>query len=689
MPKKHKISELDQMFLDAESIDQAIFSEMRSNVRLIAGDHYTRGASSRYFKRLRNHGGTKQEQKLRITKNYIGKTFKIYLNHIMSTGPNVGFTPNNENELQDQKVTEMNEAVWRHAETTQRLDKKRRKWAEDYIGIGEVFVKQFYDPDAGSIVGYESSGEYDAQGHEIPDEDKPVHMGEIKFELIHGFNLLRSPDAKTLEESPYLINRKMVSIQDLQAAFPDKASKIKPTMDKTYRIFDSNSGAVRNMGKNEALVKEFYWRPSAEYPEGFFQMYTESVDLASGELPGGVFPINYATYEEIPTSPRGRSFVKQARAPQAEINRTSSKMAEHQITLGDDKLLIQNGTKVTAGASLPGVRSVNYTGMPPTILQGRDGSQYLPYLQENIHELKDITNTRELDKEGRAKTDAYAMLFQAASAKKEFALPIQAFEQFLIDVTNTHLALARVHYENYAVIKAVGKPEAVNMEEFRAAPDTSFTVKVVAQSEDLHTKMGKQMALNHIIQFAGAQLGPEHIAKIIREMPFVNTKNITEDLTLDYDSAVNSILALDRGQLPVFSQFDNHVNMIKMLTGRMRKADFPMMPPEVQQNYQQVVQLHEQQELENQQRIQEMEAGFIPTGGPLTGVDFFVPNPKDPSKTRRARVPFESINWLIEMIEKQGSSLEKLEQLNPSTVAHMADNLMKTDQAQRMGQIPQ
>ena len=687
MAKKYKLSELDQMFLDAESIDSTIFSEMRSNIRLIAGDHYTRGASSKFFKRFRNQEDAKSGQKLRITKNYIGKIFKVYLNHIMSSGPNVGFQANNENELQDQKATELNEAVWRHAESSQRLDKKVRKWAEDYIGIGEVFVKQFYDPDAGAVVGYEPSGEFGPEGQMLPDKNKPVHMGQIKFELIHGFNLLRSPDAKTLEESPYFINRKMVQIADLKLAFPDKADKIKPTMDKTYRIFDTNSGAVRSMGKDEALVKEFYFRPSPQYPEGFFQMYTESVDLASGELPGGIFPIDYATYEEIPTSPRGRSFVKQARAPQAEINRTSSKIAEHQITLGDDKLLIQNGTKVTAGASLPGMRSVNFTGMPPTVMPGRDGSQYLPYLQENIGELKDITNTREMDKEKIAKMDVHALLFQAASEKKEFALPIQTFEQFLVDVATTHLNLARVHLENHAIIKAIGKPEAINISEFRSAPDTSFSIKIVPQADDLVTKMGKQMALNHILQFSGAQLGPEHIGKIIRSMPFVNTENITEDLTMDYDASTNAILALDRGELPPMSQFDNHVNMVKMLTGRMRKADFKMLGPDIQQNYMQVVQLHEQQEMVNQQRIQEMEAGFIPTGGPLVGVDFFVPNPNSPGNTRRARIPFEAVHWLIQMIEKQGSSLENLEQLNPSVVAHMAGG-QEQNAPQLVGPLP-
>lgn len=690
---KHSLTELEELFQEAESIDQSIFSEMRSNVQLIAGDHYSKGTSSKFHNRLRDPRQAVSQQKLRITKNYVRKIHKIYLNHILGTGPNVGFEPHNNNELKDTKAAQLHEAVWRDAEDKQRLKKKIKKWAEDYVGIGECAVKQFYVPDAGALIGHEPL--LDKQGQEvmgedgfpIPDEDKPIHVGEIQFEQIHGFNLLRSPDAKEMEESPYLIERKMVNVKNLKLTFPDKADKIKPSNDDTFMIMDANSGAVRRTGREETMVKEFYFRPSPQYPEGYFYIHTKELILASGPLPGGIFPIVFAAFDEIPTSPRGRSFVKQARAPQAEINRTSSKIAEHQITLGDDKILIQNGTKVTAGATLPGVRSVNYTGIAPVILPGRTGEQYLPYLQSQIQEIKDITNTERLDVNKIAKMDAHALLFQAASDKKEFSLPIATFEQFLVDIVTTHLRLAKAHLEDFAVIKAVGSPEQINIQEFRDAPSIHFSIKIVPQADDLVSKMGKQLALNHILQFSAGQMDKQDIGRIIRAMPFVNEESVTEDLTIDYDSATNAILALDRGQLPRIFKFDNHLSMIARLSGRMRKADFDTLSPQIQNAYEQAIQVHEQMESENVKAAQALKDGFIPTTGPLVGIDFFVRDPKNPEKTRRARIPFSAVQWLIEKIESQGQKLEDLEQLEPAVLADMARNVIQVNQGQNAGSI--
>ena len=68
--KKPNISELNQYYLDAESADQSIFADMRSNLLLVSGDHYNKSQSS-FHKRLRDNKEVSQEQKLRLTKNHI------------------------------------------------------------------------------------------------------------------------------------------------------------------------------------------------------------------------------------------------------------------------------------------------------------------------------------------------------------------------------------------------------------------------------------------------------------------------------------------------------------------------------------------------------------------------------------------------------------------------------------------
>jgi hypothetical protein len=401
------------------------------------------------------------------------------------------------------------------------------------------------------------------------------------------------------------------------------------------------------------------------------------VTLAEGELPGGIFPIVVQVFDKIQTTPRGRSAVKQMRPYQAEINRSASKMAEHQITLGDDKLLIQNGTKVSAAATLPGVRAYSYTGAVPTILEGRSGAQYLEYMNSQITELYSVMNIAEDTQENQANLDPYVLLFRSARQKKKFQRYIKRYEKFLINVVKTFLSLAKVHLDDDALIYAMGSMERVNIPEFKKLPDICYEIKVVAQSEDIESKLGKQIVLNHALQYVGQRLQPEDIGKLMRQMPFADFDASFDDMTIDYDSTTNDILALDRGEQPPVGEYDNHVYCIKRLTSRMRKPDFKFLPSNVQQNYHSKVDLHQQMQAFQVSQVQRAEQGFIPTGGYLVAIDFYVSDPTDSTgvKTRRARIPYEAIQWLIKQLEVQGQTQDSMEGMELGAQAQIAEKL--------------
>jgi len=181
------------------------------------------------------------------------------------------------------------------------------------------------------------------------------------------------------------------------------------------------------------------------------------------------------------------------------------------------------------------------------------------------------------------------------------------------------------------------------------------------------------LMLNHTLQYAGAQLGKDDIGKVLRAMPYANGEECFNDLTMDYDVATNDILALDRGKVPPIHEYDNHVYMAKRLVARTRQADFEYLPAEIKNNYAMKIEAHQQAEVVRQKQIQAAEAGFIPTDGPSVVVDFYVSDPLNPGKTRRARLPFNSIQWLIDKLEQQGNPLDSLEQMGNKALQSMAD----------------
>jgi len=670
------IGTLNSKYLEADTIDGPIFAEQRSNIKLILGDHYNR-KTSRHLERLRSTKQLSNQIKLRLTKNHISRIIKIYINNILNQSPGVTVVPKNEKEAQDRKAAELNLAVWEHIKKEHRIEEKISQYCSDYIGIGEAFVKITWDADIGAPVPIEDT--IDADTGEIVQRVQMV-PGNLSFERIFGFNLLRDPGAKSFDEARWVIHRKMVDKKELQSRFDPKDPRYEYIVEAgkdTYTVFEGQGGSY-DSAKNKVMVREFYFRPCSQYPQGYYFITTEKGILHHGELPLGLFPILHAGFDEVPTSPRSRSIIKQLRPYQAEINRAASKMAEHQVTLGDDKILIQSGTKIAPGGQISGVRGIQYSGIAPQILQGRSGAQYLEYMNSQIQEMYKVANIFEETEEKQMQLDPYALLFRRMREKLRFSTYAEKFERLLIDICKMCLSLYKAYAIEQLVIPAIGREEIVNMPEFKSSEDIRFQIKIEPRTDDMVSQLGGQMAFSQMLQYAGDKLSPEAVGKIAINMPFINDKEIFSELTMNYENLQNVILAVERGEDIQVDPNDDHIYMAKHLRARTRKADFKFLAPEIQQKYEQIIQQHNQINIQQQQMIQAAQAGFIPSGGPLIGVDFFVNyDPVDPSKSRRARVPSESIQWLIDKLNQQGTSQEVLSQLDQSQQAELAASLLQ------------
>jgi hypothetical protein len=76
--------------------------------------------------------------------------------------------------------------------------------------------------------------------------------------------------------------------------------------------------------------------------------------------------------------------------------------------------------------------------------------------------------------------------------------------------------------------------------------------------------------------------------------------------------------------------------------------------------------------------MQRAAQGYIPTGGALLGCDFYVPDPNsETGNTKRARIPSESLQWLVKQIEAQGQSLEQIEGMSGSGKEGVASEMVR------------
>lgn len=692
--KKHNIEALNQHYRDAESCDDEIFSEMRSNLLLVSGNHYSKKTTS-FFTRVRQTQRLNETQKLRLTKNHIHKITRHYIQAIAGKVPGVIPAAQNEMDMQDKKAADLNLAVWSDFRHRYNLKEKFNEYIQNFVELGEMCAFIYWDPNEGDVKGYEplvdEQGQpaMDEMGQMVPDTEKPIFTGAFQFKNIPGFNLLRAPQAKSMKASPYHIVREMVEKEELLGAYGEDESKKRIIGDGDtgeFIVFDTNKKQYRSE-ESQILVRYHFFRPCKQYPQGYYYISTERGILEEAEIPFGIYPIIWQGFDTYSTNPRGYSIIKVARPYQAEINRASSQAATHQITVGDDKIIYQGGTKMAPGALLPGVRGITYQGAAPQILPGRDGGQFLPYIESQISEMYSACMLEEINMENESgQIDPYTLLFRSASSKVKFSRYIEKVEAFMKEFCQVTLELAKHYLPDDAFIQAVGKSEAINIQEFRAMVPLSYQIKVEEQSADISDRLGQQLALNHLIQYAGQQMDAKQLALLAKEMPYLKNTQIVKRLTVEYDNAENDMLQIERGQMPFVGPYADNKIYIDAVTHRMKQADFQMLPPNVKQIYDQYLGIHEDQQAQKMQAQQAAKDGFIPTGGSLITVQMSLPDPQSSSGAKQVRLPYEAITYLIKKLEAQGATLDDLERMNDGVVLDMMNRMGQQQTPQ--GQLP-
>jgi len=665
------------MYKTGKRVDDALFAEQRTNILLKMGDHY-RKKSNVVYDELRTRGVITKKQKLRLTQNHVHRITNIYENSIIEANPSAEAVPYNEDELHDVKAAEMNNAVLGWARKTNDWEDAKAKFANDFITIGEVFAKVRYDYDLGPVVG-------------LDDKGNEFRQGEFVVDRIFAFDMKRDPNARSEKENAWWIHEQMINVDDYKKLVeefqPDKSKSISTSEKKTMKIFDGATGEYRE-AEDQVMVYELFLKPNKnkEYPNGYYILFSDYFILSEGELPFGIYPIICQGFDEMTTSPRSTSIIKVCRPYQVEINRSSSKMAEHQITLGDDKVYIQKGTKLSNGGYLHGVRAFQVSGQQPVIQPGRSGAQYLDYKLSQVQEMYQAVNLSFVLEEKEQIGDPYQLLFRSMKEKKRFAKYAEKFQRFEINIAKTILAMAKQYLTEDHMVKIAGRLEAVNIAEFKRMDDAGYEIKIAASSGDVESRFGKILAATQTLQYAGSSLSPDQIGNIIKNLPFGNEKQIFSTLTVDQDNANNDILALDRGEEVPVKLYENHEFMIQALTHRMKKSDYRFLSPEIQQRYEQKLDQHEMIYTEQKRSAEQAKMGMIPMGGFLTTVNTSWFNPAT-NRVERVKIPSESISWLMQKLQDQGRFAEEIDRIPLSSQASIGQDT-QSNQPQAGNIIP-
>jgi hypothetical protein len=676
--KEPTVEDLNQRYQEGKANLTRHFAELRANVLLDSGYHHNR----RFRWRDARPQRTNTTKKVKITKNHVQTICRHIENNILNANPGTGFFPRHERELKHQKTAEMCDSVWQYQRDKLNEDQQRKELAHDFVVEGETFLKVAWDKMGGTFLGYDQSVEVDLEtGEEMPiGEPQPIWTGALVWERMFPFDVITDPHARSWEATRWVICRKLIPIADLKATYAFDDEKLEfiseATSDDTYQIFDGLTG-MYNETKEHCLVREMYIRPCTTYPRGYYFFFTQEGILEQGELPSNAdgkplpFPIQYVGYDQSNTSVRSWSVIKQIKPLQMEINRAASAIVMESLVLGHSTVLSQAGSKLSTAGIGNGMKSLTYTGVKPDILRGSNGDQYMSYVAQQTQEMYELAGVpyREQDKPAQT-NDTLALLFRSLKDKKRFSYYAEKFERFLTQATELSIALCRIYMSEEELVPMVGKNEVVNMEEFKNTDPLHTLIKTRPRSDDFVSMMGKSIQVSSILQYAGSSLSATDVGILARNLPFLNEENIIEDSVLDYDIATNTILSLDRGEIPPIQDVEDHAYQIKRLTNRQKKPDYALLDQNIKNNYQDRIDMHMQFMISQQQEAAKANAGYIPSGGGLVAVDMYID--KD-GKQRRARLPYESLNWLVNRLQAQGTQQEVLSELPNNVQAQMGN----------------
>jgi hypothetical protein len=675
-PKPMKASDLNSKFSDSKTQLKDHLAEARTNVNLFIGNHFQKKLSR--LSRSLEKAPADSETKIRVTKNHTNTICKFIINSILGLAPTGVILPKNPAEIQDQKSAEIHAAIWEDYKTRNKFRDTVRRWAHDYIVIGEVWVNQFWDDQKGRVLGKELvtdpvTGE--------PTGENTIREGDVVLERIFSWDVRIDPGAKSFEEAEWVGYEKMVSQDVIKRTFGDSEEirkACKSDMDETFQVFDSATGGYQDQ-KGKVLLRQIYFRPCTDYPEGYFVFFTKETILAEGPLPTEIFPIKFLGMDEIPTSPRAASVIRTIRPDQMEVNRCASAIALTQMTLGFDKMIVPAGGQVDSSEMKSGVRLFKVPGGKASadIIPGRAGDQFLTTMTNAISEMYRKTGVPEQFDEKIQDTDILASLYKNQRQKLRFSLYADKFSDFLTDIIMDTLRLKKLYMRDEAFVAAVGKSERINIPEFKSLDDLGFQIKVEPGTEDLETRYGKHLSLTNTMQYLGNNLDKNTIGMLLKQMPFSNSEEIYADYTIEYETARNIMLALDRGEMPDIVTAGSPDYFFKQLEMRKFKPDFKFLPFQVQQAYQQQIDAYKQLYNDNLVQIQRAQEGFIPYDGPTVPVDGMyetITGSNGQPKSTRLQLPLSSLNWLVEHLQAQKIGFGNIQTLPQGQQAELAAN---------------
>lgn len=489
-----------------------------------------------------------------------------------------------------------------------------------------------------------------------------ITLGDVSTIVKEPYCMALDPLATDLHTARWIMEfaiqpldwiREMYGKQD--EGYTGRVDEVKPetqlsgSMRRFYQLKNSsgvkNAATLEGVGNNDtgtqqlanaAVVKEYYERPSANYPSGRLVVVANGVTLYAGESPyegpdtGDWHPYSECRWEIVPGRFEGKSPLDAACELQKRINSIDATIMLVRKTQAIPQKLVPAGCGIEPGqwTGRPG-QQLSYrpdVGTPSTVAAAGVDSQVFKEREQCVEDMKTITGAIDILKGDRPPgvnaASALALLYEVGTGK---LFPVlDRWKRFVENDQKKELRLIAKMYreprEEYIKMlkKANTELSASDIEKF-LGQDLLDNCNVIVESGSNVPKLEsmKQMRLQEAVQSGAVDLSqPVNRMEFQRQMGITGFDNDvgpdTKRAEWENDCLDNILMNPDKK--PVVLNCDDDAVHIAVLERRMKQPSWMELDQQIQQAYM----LHDEEhhtalaQKQQMQMMQDMSMGIAP-----------------------------------------------------------------------------
>lgn len=451
------------------------------------------------------------------------------------------------------------------------------------LQMGHSYMKVSYDSQLGEPMVDPLTGEL---------ED---YEGDIRADVVSGFEMFPDPDAKCFDDLHWLIQAKVRTLDYFKSHYPERGDAVKEegawllSLQYESRIKSINtqgpgaSGNLQSVMENSAVEISYYEKRSIKHPKGRLVVIANGVLLQDDKLPVGEIP--FVKFDDIVIGGKyySESTITHARPLQDQYNRTLSRRAEWTNKMLAGKYLAAKGHGITKESlNDRSGEVVQYNNVPNCPPPAHMDIPLIPqYAYNETTELeKEMAQMFGLSEVSRgilpsAGIPAIGMQLLLEQDETRIGIEVEQHENSWARLGKLILLYVATCFKTTRKLKKRGANNEYDIREFVGQDLRGNTdVMVVRGSTVPNSKlMKRQEILNTYTQgLLGDPSDPAVREKVLGMLEFGDLSDVWRDEALDKAQIQKGIKEIETGLDPKVDKLDNHMMWILELN-RFRKSD--------------------------------------------------------------------------------------------------------------------